>query len=262
MTTTTHILERQPGKGIQAQLALDDAFADGDDQPFEFSSAAVRKHLAEQAHWATVDQATETSSVDEPNTSISTLCLDGSTCGSKSDSASVASCISQSHTPVDQELSHPPLSEPEEQGEQCANVLHEQNRDREEPVHPMVYIDASKPPSSRVSVITQIDDSAPSDGVHYPQPPSPTPSALDLPTMTTSSSLPNGQVSVPPPQSHKPSRSTGPTTFQMVVSKTRPHFLPPKNRQEDLKHLADWEAMMRQSRVAGDMAHLAIMPLH
>lgn len=262
MTTTTHVLERQPGKGIQAQLALDDAFADGDDHPFEFSSAAVRKHLAEQPHWATVDQAAETSAVDEPDTSISTLCLDGSTCGSKSDSASVASCVSQPHTPVDQEPSHLSSSEPEEQAGQRANVLHENGHDREEPPHPMVHIDASKPPSSRVSVITQIDDSAaPSRGAHYPEAPSPTPSALDLPTMTISS-LPNGQVSISSPQSHRPSRSTGPTAFQMVVSKTRPHFLPPKNRQEDLKHLADWETMMKQSRVAGDMAHLAIMPLH
>ena len=249
------MLQRQPGKGLQDQLALDDAFTDGDDQPFEFSSAAVRKHLAEQAHWATVDQATDTSSVDEPDTSISTLYLDGSTCGSKPDSPSVASCLSQS-----QESSHDLSNVPEQQVDRHANALHEKDYDREEPAHPTVHIDVSKPPSSRVSVITP--EIAASDGAHSAEAPSPTPSALDLPTMTTSSSLPDAQVSVPPPQSHRPSRSTGPTAFQKIVSKTRPHFLPPKNRQEDLKHLADWEAMMKQSRAAGDTVQLAIVFLH
>lgn len=37
-----------------------------------------------------------------------------------------------------------------------------------------------------------------------------------------------------------------------VVSKTRPSFLPPKPRAEDRKHMADWETMMKHSRVAGE----------
>jgi hypothetical protein len=45
--------------------------------------------------------------------------------------------------------------------------------------------------------------------------------------------------------------SAGPSAFQKVMSQTRPHFLPPKNRQEDQKHMADWQAMMKQSRFAG-----------
>lgn len=261
-TANPQILERQPGKGMQFHLALDDAFADGDDQPFEFSSAAARKHLAEQEYWATAGQATVTSSVDELDTSVSTLCLDGSTSGTKSDSASFVSCESQLHTPVERESSHDPstipLSEPEKQVELHANVLHEKDNNREEPAHPTVHIDVSKPPSSRVSVMTQIGDStAASDRAHYPEAPSPTPSTLDLPAMAISSSFPNSQVSAPPPQSHRPSRSTKPTAFQKVVSKTRPHFLPPKNPREDLKHLADWAAMMNQSRAAGDMSQLA-----
>lgn len=50
---------------------------------------------------------------------------------------------------------------------------------------------------------------------------------------------------------HKYSRSTGPSTFEKYMSKTRPVFLPPKTKQEDNKHLADWETMMKQSRQAG-----------
>ena len=233
MSTNTQILERQPGKGIQLQLALDDAFADSDDQSFEFSSAAVRSHFAEQEYWTA-------SSVDEPDTSISTLYLDGSTDGSKSDSVSAA------QTPADQEPSHE-LSPvvPDEQPDR-------HSRSEEELVHPTVHIDVSKPPSSRVVVVAQAENgAAASDGAQCPPTPSPSPSVLDLPTMTASSSLPNTQAPVPPQQSHKSSRSAGPTIFQKVVSRTRPHFLPPKNRKEDLKHLADWEAMMKQSRAAG-----------
>jgi len=39
--------------------------------------------------------------------------------------------------------------------------------------------------------------------------------------------------------------------LEKVVSRTRPPFLPPKSRDEDKKHLADWENMMKQSRAAG-----------
>ncbi|KAG8219538.1 hypothetical protein J3R82DRAFT_488 [Butyriboletus roseoflavus] len=232
------MLERQPGKGLQMQLALDDAFADGDDdQSLEFSSAAAREHLAEQEHRPTADQVTETSSVDEldTSTSISTLRLDDSTSGTKSDSASFAS---RTITPT------------------CCT---KRTTTGNEPIYPTVHIDVSQPPSRRISVITQTGDgTAASNGTHYPEPPSPAPPALDLPTTTASSSLPNTLASVPPPQSRRPSRSTGPTVFQKVVSKTRPHFLPPKDRQEDLKHLADWEAMMERSRAAEEKRRKAL----
>lgn len=39
--------------------------------------------------------------------------------------------------------------------------------------------------------------------------------------------------------------------FERIVSKTRPSFLPPKTREEDQKHMADWEKMMKRSRAAG-----------
>ena len=235
VTTDPHILERQPGKGIHLQLALDDAFADGDDQPLQFSAAEVRQHFAEQEHWA----ATETSTVNELDTLMSTLRLDGRT--STSDSASISS---QSHAPADHESSHDPSVALSDQVDH-----HAEDYDKEISAHPIVYIDVSKPPSSRVSVVAQAEESAAaSDETQYLEAPSPGPPALDLPT---SASLPNTQTSVPPPQSHRSSRSTGPTMLQKVVSTTRPHFLPPKSRKEDLKHLADWETMMKQSQAKG-----------
>ena len=73
--------------------------------------------------------------------------------------------------------------------------------------------------------------------------------SLPLPPVVTP---PAPSSSSPPPSiNHKPSRSVGPSIFERVVSKTRPSFLPPKSRDEDQKHLADWERMMKRSRAAG-----------
>ncbi|KAK2460115.1 hypothetical protein APHAL10511_007881 [Amanita phalloides] len=40
--------------------------------------------------------------------------------------------------------------------------------------------------------------------------------------------------------------------FEKVMSKTRPSFLPPKPKQEDRKHLADWQNMMKMSQQAAE----------
>lgn len=49
----------------------------------------------------------------------------------------------------------------------------------------------------------------------------------------------------------RPSKNIGSTALQQVISKTRPTYLPPKSREEDVKHLKDWEDMMKKSRQAG-----------
>jgi hypothetical protein len=51
---------------------------------------------------------------------------------------------------------------------------------------------------------------------------------------------------------HRPTRSSGPSALEKVMSRTRPSFLPPKSRQEDNKHLDEWESMMKQSRATGE----------
>ncbi|CAG8602436.1 14299_t:CDS:2 [Acaulospora colombiana] len=48
----------------------------------------------------------------------------------------------------------------------------------------------------------------------------------------------------------KASKHTGQSTLQKVISKTRPVYLPPKSREEDIKHQKVWEKMMKQSREA------------
>lgn len=78
------------------------------------------------------------------------------------------------------------------------------------------------------------------------------------PLPSTSSSPPSKPAALPPSQSDKkfvyrPQRATGPSMLEKVRSKTRPSFLPPKPKQEDNKHLADWQQMMKQSRAAGTL---------
>ncbi|KIJ22053.1 hypothetical protein PAXINDRAFT_64371 [Paxillus involutus ATCC 200175] len=268
MSTNQTTLERQAGKGTQTGFSLDDAFSDGDDhdEALEFSSAAIRKHLAEQQRWNPQeshdeDQATESSEMNEHDTSISTFYLDGSTCDSKSDSASASHVSQPIELDLPHDLSNIPLSEDPEHQEQVndhAGVSDEERHVTEEPAYPVIRIDVSKPASSRVT--TENGDIAAFSGenrqsfdIHGGDEPAvsrPMSPASELPTIPPSSSLPTAPVSAPSPHSHRSSRSAGPTMFQKVMSKTRPHFLPPKSQQEDRKHLADWEKMMKQSRAA------------
>jgi hypothetical protein len=85
-----------------------------------------------------------------------------------------------------------------------------------------------------------------------------TPAPSPLPS--TSTTDPKSSLSAPPlpelqpaqkPFHHRPTRSTGPSAFEKVRSRTRPHFLPPKPREEDDKHMSDWKVMMEHSRAAG-----------
>lgn len=80
----------------------------------------------------------------------------------------------------------------------------------------------------------------------------PTAPAFAPTSLPSSSSLPEARIQAPPkPPGHRPTRSTGPSALEKVRSKTRPSFLPPKPRQEDDKHMADWQSMMKLSRAAG-----------
>lgn len=81
--------------------------------------------------------------------------------------------------------------------------------------------------------------------------------SITTPNSTTSP--PNSsQLELPRYGGHRHSRSVGPSTLDKVISKTRPTFLPPKAKTEDNKHLADWEAMMKQSRVVGESHLLSV----
>lgn len=83
---------------------------------------------------------------------------------------------------------------------------------------------------------------------------SPQPNGGPKPQLPGSASLPAaaGPSSVAA-TTHRPSRSKGIST-QDVVSKTRPSHLPPKSKEEDLRHMKVWEEMMQKSRLAGNVS--------
>lgn len=77
----------------------------------------------------------------------------------------------------------------------------------------------------------------------------PTPSS-PLPTPTGPPVYPLSAAAFKKAQNDRKRKSGGIST-QDVVSKTRPTHLPPKSKQEDLKHMQSWEEMMQRSRLAG-----------
>ncbi|KAF9486446.1 RabGAP/TBC [Pholiota conissans] len=103
-------------------------------------------------------------------------------------------------------------------------------------------------PSSHVTPSMPL--SAPAD-VSKLSPPHSAPASTSL---DTPSSLPTAPA-FPPRRSR---RSMGPSAFEKVMSKTRPTFLPPKPKEEDDKHMADWQHIMHQSRVMAEKRRKAL----
>ncbi|KAG1828070.1 rab-GTPase-TBC domain-containing protein [Suillus variegatus] len=283
------IVERQVGKGFEARFDLDDAFSDGEDADYnlEFSSAAIRKHLAENPSWAgnhdrEDDGETEYSSARDHDTSISTFCLDGSS-NSYSETRSSSSSpppLTAEEQPdeqqVPQDFSDITLSE--EPNANGHSTSHEDTREEDasaprdtspprDTSYPVVHIDVSRSPPSRVMTSTGAEsngeDHQEDETVHpvsnvsssYLPPPS-----HDIPPLppSPSSPLPKSPTTPTVTSQRRQTYSAGPSAFQKVMSKTRPHFLPPKNRQEDQKHMADWQAMMKQSRAAEEKRRKAL----
>ncbi|PFH49815.1 hypothetical protein AMATHDRAFT_62468 [Amanita thiersii Skay4041] len=85
-----------------------------------------------------------------------------------------------------------------------------------------------------------------------------TPASADLPTSMSLPSTEAHSKSTNKPNIHRQTRSAGPSMFEKVMSKTRPSFLPPKPRQEDRKHLADWQNMMKMSQLAAEKRRKAL----
>ncbi|KAI0778741.1 rab-GTPase-TBC domain-containing protein [Trametes elegans] len=146
--------------------------------------------------------------------------------------------------------------------------------------NPAVQIDLSAPEvgakelhPDRVSVDTRTDDNEPveppqravsHDEFRRPKSPSsplkvspsnagaastsslPIASSTSMPTPTT----PKLFDPPTPTNRHRLTRSVGPSMLDKVISKTRPPYLPPKPRTEDIKHQHDWEEMMKRSRAA------------
>lgn len=130
--------------------------------------------------------------------------------------------------------------------------------------YPTVHIDVAHRTVRSISSISGLTEGsqhshngslADSNRATSPPPFASTSQQLQTPSSATSSSFPSA-ISGPSssPSSARPQRagtSHGPSALEKVLSKTRPMHLPPKNKEEDNKHLKDWEDMMYKSRAAG-----------
>lgn len=182
--------------------------------------------------------------------------------------------LSTEFSSVSLESPHPDKDDQEEDQEPHEEFEPQQAK------HPAVQIDVSEEhvSSAVVRVSTPPPTSVPERSHTPPTPPHKVELDLDAaavplpvtPQSTTSfssaASLPmTASTSLPTPTSaqsnvssstfaakHRAIKSVGPSMLDKVVSKTRPSFLPPKPREEDMKHMADWETMMKRSRVAGE----------
>lgn len=233
----------------------DDAFSEGDDSDKisfarDFSASAIRAELAK-------NMAKE---VDESVTdaSVSTLDIDGVESPHEMSTRTTSYQSYRSFGTVDSssQFSQVSLSDGE---------IHGSPEPEEVDPYPTVHIDVSQDGVKEIQVALDEaespslspDGSQPSS-LHGKYPPNSAPtSRADFPTtptvsaITPSLSVPSQYKPDPTKGGHRPTRSAGPSTLDKVISKTRPTFLPPKARDEDRKHLADWEHMMKHSRAVG-----------
>ncbi|KAI6047910.1 rab-GTPase-TBC domain-containing protein [Pisolithus marmoratus] len=221
----------------------DDALwdADGQDETPEFNQVTVRRdveHLRCSALHGDHPNVTADSIVNELDASVSTLDLNDGT-----GSPDVASeSPSPRFHPINLPLavvepgssSYDADSNPSANGD-AHTASFEHLPEETSATYPAVHIDVSQPPSTRVSVTTE-------DGSSHPKHPILQDNEPDSLTSSRHISPESAKPSSSSQGDHKQSRVVGPST--------RPHFLPPKSREEDRKHLADWEAMMKESRAA------------
>ena len=273
----------------RSSFDIDDAFSDGDadDITYQFSPDVIREDLAGKFDPGDAEQVQDI----VPNVFFRTQSSDTSGEGEPSH---LASRSPRSSTPDSEEsgkFSQVSLSGStydKHQEEECEESIDDPPTDNP---YPKVGVDASAIQLNRVTLYSERDSRetiehvprSPSQSIDYP--PQSAQSSQSLPTpkfvqddiqKTTAASTPapspwpststtdfsSSSLSAPPPHSqptqkpfhHRPTRSTGPSAFEKVRSKTRPHFLPPKPREEDEKHMSDWKAMMEHSRAAGQGA--------
>lgn len=264
----------------------DDPFATRDEfSSSVFSPDAIREEIARNMSTAWAEEAgAQSPDSEEPDNSVSTLDIDGNAERTPSTPVSPANADSAEAWTPPSEFSQISLS-----GSDTHDVDDAVGYEQSDAPYPSVVIDASEAPSHRIILNRELDHADSGPHSEPPAEPSPTTSIPSLPLETTANSSESQQISEAPSVSmasmaplsittnthctsassetprkngstqspttkhtgHRPARSTGPSMFEKVRSKTRPMFLPPKPKDEDEKHLADWERMMEHSRHTG-----------
>ncbi|KAI9512492.1 rab-GTPase-TBC domain-containing protein [Russula earlei] len=265
-------------------FSLDDAFSDTDDNDpsIEFSSIAIRADLARAVSYSQVNEGLgdaeelpyldaagdTTESLPEPPSDgdISSPALDVNQLSAKFDS------VSLSESPVEKpsnEEDHHDIQNRPGVTENRHGRRHSRNDGDSEVRHHAVCSDESHAPLD-ASQESQLSSSPPEQTPDTPVSVSESERPIERPTGQTvhirTPSQPSTPVTTPSTAStpplplpfHKPTRSTGPSVFERVISKTRPSFLPPKSKNEDQKHMADWENMMKRSRAAEEKRRNAL----
>ncbi|KAJ7786470.1 rab-GTPase-TBC domain-containing protein [Mycena metata] len=257
-------------------LDLDDAFADGEDDELDYKFEDAIRMARNELSWA--DTAEEHSS-ERPHSpgfidadeSVSTLDMNG---GPHSRSHSPPPDEDEMSTHFDQiSLSESAADEPVHaddavpEKDQSVDDIAVSN----DHPYPNIVIDVSKYPTHRVTMsLTSELDARTSDDTP-PRPESPSSSRSETAASNTPPDAGPSTESIPPPSTppipvplppknpaHRPTRSTGPSALEKVRSKTRPSFLPPKSREEDNKHLGEWESMMKLSRLTAEKRRRAL----
>lgn len=240
-----------------------------DDDPFTVSDHPSNLVIQDVA-WTNTNVLQSSSAFQDQNTSVSTLDINGYPHKSPISPNSNSSVLSSEFSQISLSNDHydvDPSPDPDDHGQSDAP-------------YPSVVIDASDAPTHTVTLTLDHIDPTPrspppqlspatstrslppetmtrtsgSETQHESASAStPTIPPLSIATNTHQSSLSSEKPQSPiqKPTGHRPSRSTGPSMFEKVRSKTRPNFLPPKPKAEDEKHLADWQNMMKLSRAAG-----------
>ena len=251
------------GSGAR-RFSIDEAFSDGGEDNFEFSPEAIRRELArssETAHFpddnadAVYEDIQIEPSHDDPDTSVSTFDIDAPAPPPDPSTSASSPRSPDSHGPEspkhDGTADHVSISPKDEMNGSVEGGHHS---------FPSVVIDLSKDTATQITVLpsmesesSQVRSSASMDSVRAASVASGHSKNGSVPVaaLSTSQSLPAAATTVRSP-THRPTKSTGPSALEKVISRTRPTFLPPKAKDEDLKHYADWEAMMKKSKAVGE----------
>ncbi|KJA28524.1 hypothetical protein HYPSUDRAFT_82866 [Hypholoma sublateritium FD-334 SS-4] len=247
----------------------DDAFDTADDEgaAYVFSPDAIREEMArnmpdDEPEPEPAPLSTHT------NTSVSTLDIDAPPLSAMSDSLDSSFSQISLDTPARTHPDLPPLElehsiYPSPPASTVADEYHETNG-LENNGH--AYTGNSRsptPPTSTLPSLPPPPHSAPaetSSSSRLSPPNSASASQTGFTSTTPRSSQDGGNVLLTEKTfpSRRARRSLGPSAFEKVVSKTRPTFLPPKPREEDMKHLADWQLMMAQSRQLAEKRRKAL----
>ncbi|KAF8956059.1 rab-GTPase-TBC domain-containing protein [Flammula alnicola] len=286
MTSAQHSL---PNSHIPTPLQLpdfdeDDAFDVADDNltdmPYVFSPDAIREEMSRnmphpEETWGDNEKTASTGGfISDHNTSVSTLDIDAKgtpnfhptspPLGSESLDSSLSSNFSQISlsTPSDDRTppEYPDLDDHEHPSHSARTPSpppHDYNL-RVPNSAPLPVTPLSAPVGETTS---SLDRSRPSPPHSASASTSQTVPSLSLPEISSvpgRSQAGTGILLTEKDFGHRPHRSVGPSAFEKVRSKTRPTFLPPKPREEDEKHMADWQHMMKQSRIAAEKHRKAL----